>query len=186
MLRVLSASRTRSRRTPADEPLATYLADHLAGADAALALIRRLARHHAGADLARGLIALETDVRADQRVLQAIRARITQAPPVVPRSGGWLAERMLRLKLPLDASHRALSLFEGFELLAIGIWGKRALWIMLGRIAAADERFSGVDFRALERRAVQQYDQVERQRIAAGLTALSRAVAPRLAAGTSG
>lgn len=173
MIRVRHAPRFRSRRASDDEPLATYLADHLAGSDAALALIRRIARHDADHDLVNLLVALEAEIRADQRVLQSLRARFAPASPAVARAGGWLAEKVLRMKLPLGTDRRGVSLFESLELLALGIWGKRALWIVLGRIAPRDSRLSGIDFRTLERRAVQQYDLIEQQRIAAGLIALT-------------
>jgi hypothetical protein len=180
MMRALYASRQRAHRSADQEPLATYLADHLAGSDAALALIRRIARHHASDDLAHGLVILEADIRADQRVLQGVRARVDPASHALPRIGGWLAEKMLRMKLPLGSDRRGLSLFESLELLAVGIWGKRALWIMLGRIAPRDGRLAGIDFHALERRAMQQHEQIERQRVVAGLVALSPAINARV------
>ena len=179
MMRALHAPRQRSHRTSEEEPLATYLADHLAGSDAALALIRRMARHQASHDLVVGLVELEAEIRTDQRVLQSLRARLAPTSPALPRAGGWLAEKVLRIKLPLGTDRRGLSLFEGLELLALGIWGKRALWSLLARIAPRDGRLSGIDFHRLERRAVQQHDQVERQRVAAGLTALAPAISAR-------
>jgi hypothetical protein len=59
------------------------------------------------------------------------------------------------------------------EALALGIWGKRALWRALGSVADTDARLQGYDFAALARGAEGQHDDVESQRLALAAAALA-------------
>ncbi len=61
-------------------------------------------------------------------------------------------------------------------MLAIGIQGKRLLWVMLGEIAPQVPGWRGIRFADLESAAIQQRDAVELRRLAADRDAFIPAV----------
>ncbi|MGH7792081.1 MAG: hypothetical protein ACREOB_07160 [Thermodesulfobacteriota bacterium] len=98
----------------ANDNLATYLNDHLAGSVAALELLAYLEEQHAGTPVER---------------LDIVQSRPRKAT-------AWLAEKITQIKLRLDdPTGGALRLLEGLEAVAIGIEGKRALWRALEAVA---------------------------------------------------
>jgi hypothetical protein len=79
---------------------------------------------------------------------------------------GWLAEKLGRAKLNgRIAGYSPYSRVLELEVLALGVEGKRALWRALERVAGEDARLTGVDLRALARRAEAQRRLLERQRM---------------------
>ena len=65
-----------------------------------------------------------------------------------------------------------LGMFEALEMLAIGIQGKRLLWMVLYEISTWFPEWDGVDFRRLELEAIEQRDGVDAWRIEAAADAL--------------
>ena len=61
-------------------------------------------------------------------------------------------------------------------MLAIGIQGKRLLWVMLGEIAPQFPSWRDIHFADLELAAIQQRDAVEVRRLAAGRDAFNPVV----------
>ena len=108
--------------------LTSYLADHLGGAESAVAVLRRMQAHFAGQSLGEFLGQLLSDIEEDQQTLLDLAQRISGTSGSIKRIGGWLGEKASRLRLPLTAGSERFSAFEALELLAVGVLGKRSLW----------------------------------------------------------
>jgi hypothetical protein len=146
------------------EPLATYLNDHLGGARIAMELLEAMRDkqdNEAFREFARQLV---PDVEADDETLQRIIARIGATPSAAKEAGGWLLEKLARLKLGHTGS-ADFRLFESLELMVLGIWGKLALWKALQKIASLDVRLTEFNFVELIARAQDQYERTEKMRL---------------------
>jgi hypothetical protein len=146
------------------EPLATYLNDHLGGARIAIELLegmRDKQDNEAFREFARQLL---PDVEADDQTLHKIVARIGAAPSTTKEAGGWLLEKLARLKLGHTGS-ADFRLFEALELMVLGILGKLALWRALQNIANLDVRLTEFNFVELIARAQDQYERTEKMRL---------------------
>jgi hypothetical protein len=151
-----------------DDPLVTYLQDHLAGAAAALELLAMLRDQHD--DEALGALAAEliAEIESGRQVVDALARRLDEGSSLLKDATGWLGAKIGRLKLGRAAGD--LGTFQALETLALGIIGKLALWHALA--AVADARLAGVDFQALAARAEVQHGRVERERLRLAQTAL--------------
>jgi hypothetical protein len=164
----------------AEQHLATYLNDHLAGAEVALELLEHLERGHAGTPVARFAAELRAEIASDRRELEALMGRLHIAVSRPSQAAAWLTEKMTELKLRLDdPAGGALRLLEAFEGLSIGIEGKRLLWRSLAAASGATPALGGTDYGRLERRAEEQRRGVETVRLEAAKAALGSA--PRAA-----
>ncbi len=146
------------------EPLITYLNDHLGGAQVALEVLISMRDHNDNPrfrDLAARLV---PEVQSDDHTLQTIVDKVGSHPSVVKKAGGWLLERLTRLKLEHTGSVE-FGLFESLELLVNGIHGKICLWKALQAASEHDPRLQGYDFADLIARGQSQYDEVESHRI---------------------
>ena len=160
----------------ADEHLATYLNDHLAGAVAALELMEHLEQAHAGTPVERLLADLRADIEADRQELEGLMARLGVHQSRSRRATAWLAERIAQLKLRLDdTAGGALRLLEGLEAVSLGIEGKRLLWRALA--AAAVPELQDMDYDRLALRALEQRQRVEPLRLEAARAAFAAAPA---------
>ena len=148
------------------DALTTYLDDHLAGAQAALVLLERLESDPAdGLDVRK----LHREIDADRAVLESIVERLGDRPSGVKKAAGWIAGRLSRPKL----GDGALGRFEAFEVLSLGILGKRALWRVLSELGPAATHLDPLVLDELTQRAHEQYDRVERARIACARNAFA-------------
>jgi hypothetical protein len=146
----------------ANEHLATYLNDHLAGSVVALELLEHLEAAQAGTALERFLADLRADVAADRQELEALMDQLHVAASRPRRATAWLTEKATELKLRLDdPAGGALRLLEGLEAVEIGIAGKRALWRALAAAAEVVPELQGVDYARLEQRAEEQHRRVD-------------------------
>ena len=102
-------------------------------------------------------------------------------------AAAWAAEKVGRLKLNGELTrYSPLSRLLELEGLAVGIEGKRALWLALEATADSGEPVEGFDFRALAERAESQRQRLETHRLAAASAALTetkRAFARPIACG---
>jgi hypothetical protein len=157
----------------ADEHIATYLNDHLAGSVVALELLEHLEAAHAGTDLGRFAARLRADVAADRRELEALMERLDAGQSRTRKASAWLAEKVTEFKLRLDdRTGGALHRLEALEAVALGIDGKSALWRALAAAAENEPLLRLADYERLKQRAEEQRDRVETVRLEAARSAL--------------
>src|SRR4051812_37874665 len=110
--------------------LGIYLNDHLAGATAAVELLRHLEekRNAIGSFAAR----LRQDIAADREELSLLMRSLKISVSTTRKASGWLSEKLAEAKVHFDdPSDGSLRLLEMLEAIGIGIEGKRALWTAL-------------------------------------------------------
>src|SRR5918998_2620795 len=122
----------------ANQSLATYLNDHLAGSVVALELLDHLEEDGAGTAEASTLVGVHADIAADRQELEAFMARLGITVSAPRKATGWLVEKLSEIKLHLDdAGDGALPRLEALEKISLGIAGKAALWDALAAAAEA-------------------------------------------------
>ena len=147
-----------------NDPLATYLQDHLAGASHALELLEAMRKSHGEDQLGAFVGSLLVEIADDRRVLLELSAKAGVAESAIKEMGSWLNEKIARLKLG-DGGGTTIETFEALEFLALGIHGKLALWNALVVLMPADARLRGPDYVRLVERALWQEASVERWRL---------------------
>jgi hypothetical protein len=156
------------RGAMANEQLATYLSDHLAGSVAALDLLDHLEAAHVGTATGRALAEIRADILADRRELEAIMERAGVSESLPRQAVAWLAEKASQLKLQLDdPAGGAFRLLEGLEAVSIGIAGKHSLWQSLSIAAEEVPALRGVDYDRLIQRGEEEQRKVETLRLQA-------------------
>ena len=115
-----------------DQDLTRYLNDHLAGSSGAILLIQELAESH-GSTEARGFfLDLMEKVEADRSLLADLLGRIGRNPSTLLQVAGGIAARIAGIKLMWEQVEPGkLGLFEALEMLALGVQGKRLLWVAI-------------------------------------------------------
>ena len=154
------------------DALQTYLNDHLAGSVMAIELAERTIRENEGGPVAARLSPLVEQIREDQTVLKGVIERLGTGESSLKKAGAWLAEKAGRVKLGGTDEPGELSRLEVLEMLTTGVHGKRALWRALRVVAVRYEELRGLDLDLLERRAVEQHDELEAMRLEAAKAAL--------------
>jgi hypothetical protein len=154
------------------DALKTYLNDHLPGSVMAIELAERTMRENEGGPVAARLSPLVEQIREDQTVLKGVIERLGTGESSLKKAGAWLAEKAGRVKLGGTDEPGELSRLEVLEMLTTGVHGKRALWRALRVVAARYEELRGLDLDLLERRAVEQHDELEAMRLEAAKAAL--------------
>lgn len=144
------------------QALKTYLTDHLAGAALAIRVLKALRAHHRGSELGSFANDLLREIVADEAVLDALNQRVPG------NAGGWkrsVSRFFARLGARKFVGQKPapFGAFEALEAIALGIQGKRALWVALREIN--EPRFAETDFEALSRRAVTQHAATEAMRL---------------------
>jgi hypothetical protein len=120
----------------ANEYLATYLNDHLAGSLAAVELLEHLEAAYAETTLASFFAEVRSDISVDRKELQRLMIclRVTESRP--RKVSAWLVGKVTELKIRLDDGARGpLRLLESLEVLGLGIHGKLGLWRALDAAA---------------------------------------------------
>jgi hypothetical protein len=157
----------------ADEHLATYLNDHLAGSVVAVELMENLEAVYADTPVAKFVAKLRADVEADREELKALMGQLQIYESRTRKASAWLTEKFTELKLRLDDSTRGdLRLFESLEALSLGIEGKKSLWVALSAAAEVSPRLRIADYERLKTRAEEQRSRVETRRLEVARTAL--------------
>jgi hypothetical protein len=152
--------------------LDSYLNDHLAGSVSALELTEHWAHLHDGKPLGVFFSQIDTEIRADQNVLRNLMRRLGVGESSLRQAGAWVAEKVGRVRLMIAGGDQGgLGLMLTLEGLIMGIVGKKLLWRSLAAANLAE--LSGYDFRELERRAEQQIDRIEAERIRAAKLVLT-------------
>ena len=123
-----------------------YLNDHLAGAAAAIRLAERCRAREPQSELGRVLQALLIEIEEDRDVLQRVIKALGGSANPVKRASAVGMERLgsLRMSLPvLGPGSGEAARLEEFEVLSLGIQGKRMLWKILGTLGARTGDLSG-------------------------------------------
>ena len=158
----------------ADEHIAIYLNDHLAGSVAALELLDQLQDDHSGTRLESFFAELRAGIETDRQELESLMKWLNVTESRTRKASAWLAGKFAELKLRLDdPSGGELRLFESLEALSLGIEGKRSLWLAIGAVAEETPSLRLLDYGRLARRAGEQRAGVETKRLEAVRSALT-------------
>lgn len=142
--------------------LATYLNDHLAGSVGAIELLDHLIKEQSGQRLEKFLVYVRDEVSADQEVLRDLLRKLDLEESAVRKAGAWFAEKLGQVKFDVAGE---LGLLQALEGLALGITGKQLLWRALQTVEASYPQLQGIDLVALEQRAQEQFERVDRERL---------------------
>jgi hypothetical protein len=146
--------------------LGSYLNDHLAGSVSAIELLDHLIKGQAGQPLEEFLVNIRDEVKADQEILQGLIGKLDMEESAVRKAGAWLVEKVGEVKIAVGGSEvGGLGLLQAFEVLGLGIMGKKLLWRSLSTIEADIPELQGLGLRDLEQRAQEQFDRVEKERL---------------------
>ena len=155
--------------------LAIYLNDHLAGSVVGTELAKRTLRENRGSSFGEFLEWLLGQILEDRATLERLMAELGVPESRLKRALALTFERVGRLKLNGQLTgYSPLSQLVELEGLALGVTGKRALWLALQEVAATEPRLREFDFDELRRRAEEQLAGLERLRIEAARLALAR------------
>ena len=152
--------------------LDSYLNDHLAGSISALELIDHWVNAHKGEALGRFFAKIEKEIKKDQGTLRDVMRTLGVEESKLRKAGAWATEKVGRARMILAGDEPdSLGLVLTLEGLIMGVTGKKLLW---GSLAAAKmPELDSYNFEQLQRRAEQQVEQIEAERI----TAIRRAFA---------
>ncbi len=151
-----------------DREIERYLNDHLAGASGALLLIQHFIDTYEDPQAVDFFTELKIDVEEDRSLLGRLLEAGDGEPSRLLKSAGRMSATIGLLKLKWEGFEPGeLGLFEALEMLALGVQGKRLLWLCLREISPWYPEWSGIDFAELEREAIRQRDGVELWRIEA-------------------
>src|SRR5689334_24284748 len=152
--------------------LDSYLNDHLAGSVSALELIGHWASAHQGEPLGAFFTKLGAEIKADQDKLCDVMRSLRVEESKVRQAGAWIVEKVGRVRLKIAGDDPgSLGLVLTLEGLIMGITGKKLLW--RGLAAANLPQLNGYDFKELQRRAQQQIERIEAERIRAAVEAFA-------------
>jgi len=147
-----------------NNPLDTYMNDHLAGSTYAIDLVEFIRDAYQGQELGQFAAWLLAQIEADREVLQGLAERVGAGSSKGKELTAWLGHKVSRLKLG-QTRNEGLGLFEALEFLEIGIHGKLELWRAFAVVAPSNPQLSGVDFEQLASRAEKQREEVESRRL---------------------
>ena len=155
--------------------LDSYLNDHLAGSISALEIIDHWAEAHKGEPLGSFFVQTEKEIKADQQTFRDIMRTLRVKESNVRKAGAWAAEKVGRARLIIAGNEPgSLGLVLTLEGLIMGITGKKLMWAALA--AAKLPPLNTYNFERLQRRAEQQIERLEAERISAVCEAFSGAI----------
>src|SRR5437762_13906553 len=144
--------------------LESYLNDHLAGSISALELIAHKVEVHEGESLGRFFVETEREIKADQDMVRDVMRILGVEESKVRQAGAWAAEKVGRARLMIAGDVQgSLGLVLTLEGLIMGVTAKKLMWRALA--AAKLPRLSSYNFEQLQRRAEQQIERIEAERI---------------------
>ena len=146
--------------------LDSYLNDHLAGSISALELIAHWADVHKGEPLGSFFVEIEREIKADQDMLRAVMRTLGVEESKMRQAGAWAAEKVGRARLMMAGDEQgSLGLVLTLEGLIMGVTGKKLMWRSVA--AAKLPRLKSYNFEEPQRRAEQQIERLEAERIRA-------------------
>jgi hypothetical protein len=154
--------------------LDSYLNEHLAGSIGALELIDHWVNAHKGEPLGRFFAQIQKEIKADQNTLREVMRTLEVEESKVRKAGAWAAEKVGRARMIIAGDEPgSLGLVLTLEGLIMGVTGKKMLWRSLA--AAKLPRLDSYNFEQLQRRAEQQVEHIEAERISAARQAFAGA-----------
>ena len=139
---------------------------------AALELVERLRRLSQGTYREQMFLSLGQEIEEDQQIVKLLLWSVGGKESKVRKAAAWLTEKIGEAKLELDDSGNGqLRLLEGLETLGLGIQGKLGLWRALSAASNQDAEIGKLDLVRLERRARDQFERVEAERLLAARAA---------------
>src|SRR5689334_19753535 len=145
--------------------LKVYLQDHYAGGVSAIELLEHLSKANEDKPIERGLQQMLSQIEWDHDQLHLIMQALGFDESRIRDAGAWMGEKFGRVKLGFgSAAHEQLRLLQALEILMIGITGKKLMWRTLRELVSYPE-LKVTDFDYLERRALEQLDELERWRL---------------------
>ena len=155
--------------------LDSYLNDHLAGSISALELIAHWKEVHKGEPLGSFFVETEREIKADQDTLRDVMRTLGVEESKMRQAGAWAAEKVGRARLIIAGDEPgSLGLVLTLEGLIMGVTGKKHMWRALA--AAKLPRLNRYNFEELQRRAEQQVERIEAERISAVREAFAGAI----------
>ena len=155
--------------------LDSYLNDHLAGSISALEVIDHWAEVHKGEPVSSFFVEIKAHIKADQETLRDIMRALEVEESKIRKAGAWAAEKVGRARLIIAGDEPgSLGLVLTLEGLIMGVTGKKLMWASLA--AAKLPRLSSYNFEQLQRRAEQQIERIEAERISAVREAFAGAI----------
>lgn len=146
--------------------LDSYLNDHLAGSVSALEVIAHWAKAQKGEALGGFFLEIEKAIKADQEILRNVMRTLGVEESKVRKAGAWAAEKVGRARLIIAGDEPgSLGLVLTLEGLIMGVTGKKLLWRALA--AAKMPPLNTYNFENLQRRAEQQVERIEAERMSA-------------------
>ena len=132
-------------------------------------LLRRLSRE---SDQEQLFLSLRAEIEQDQQIVKLLLRSVGGKESKVRKAAAWLTEKVGEAKLELDDSGNGqLRLLEALETLGLGIQGKLGLWRALSAASSREPEIQKLDLPRLERRAHDQFERVEAQRLLAARAA---------------
>ena len=117
---------------------------------------------------------MKEEVQGDCDLLEEMLRAAGMKSSTVLKVAGGVTARVGLLKLMWEGLEPGrLGMFEALEMLALGVQGKRLLWLAMQEIAPGYPEWNEYDFFDLERRAIEQRDGIEEWRIEAALVSLA-------------
>ena len=142
--------------------LATYLNDHLAGAEGGRRLAGRLARTVPEPEFE----GIDAEIDRDYTMLRRLMDDLGVTSARLKQLAGVAAEMASRVKLRLgSAGAHDVEQLLGLEAMAVGVAGKLRLWRSLELLAPSEPRLDAQELRALAARAEAQLDTIEQVRL---------------------
>jgi hypothetical protein len=116
------------------------------------------------------------EIKADQEKLRGIMRTLDVEESKVRKAGAWAAEKLGRARLMIAGNEPgSLGLVLTLEGLIMGVTGKKLLWASLA--AAKLPGLNTYDLEQLQRRAQEQVERIEAERISAAQQAFAGAAA---------
>jgi hypothetical protein len=148
--------------------LGIYLNDHLAGSTAGIELVKRARSENQGTDYGRFLAELTKEIDEDRAAFVEIMDRLGIRRDPAKVAGGWVLEKMGRLKLNGQLhGYSPLSRLVELEGLALGVTGKLAGWKALRLLADGEPALDAAALDGLIERAERQQRGLEEHRLLA-------------------
>jgi len=158
--------------------LDSYLNDHLAGSISALELIAHWVKVQKGEPLGSFFVEIQREIKADQDALRDVMRALGVEESKMRQAGAWAAEKVGRARLIIAGDEQgSLGLVLTLEGLIMGVTGKKLMWRALA--AAKLPKLKSYNFEEPQRRAEQQIERIEAERMSAIREAFAGAISSK-------